>query len=86
MERFGGSYAGGPKGRPTIRHIKIHEVPDATTELTELPGGRADWSVAVALGRRLEVAGSRGGLRWFVNRRVSCPQPQPRQRICWRIK
>jgi hypothetical protein len=48
MERFGGSYAGGPKGRPTIRHIKIHEVPDATTEMTELPGGRADWSVAVA--------------------------------------
>jgi len=43
MERYDGYYAGSPKGRPAIRFIKIHEVPDATTELTELLGGRADW-------------------------------------------
>jgi peptide/nickel transport system substrate-binding protein len=43
LERYDGYYAGSPKGRPAIRSIKIHEVPDATTELTELLGGRADW-------------------------------------------
>jgi peptide/nickel transport system substrate-binding protein len=43
MERYDGYYAGSPKGRPAIRYIKIHEVPDATTEMTELLGGRADW-------------------------------------------
>src|ERR1700730_8078176 len=43
MERFDGYYAGSPKGRPAIRYIKIHEVPYATTEMTELLGGRADW-------------------------------------------
>src|SRR6195256_264193 len=43
MERYDGHYAGSPKGRPAIRYIKIHEVPDATTELTELLGGKADW-------------------------------------------
>jgi peptide/nickel transport system substrate-binding protein len=43
MERYDGYYAGGPKGRPAIRHIKIHQVPDAATELTELMGGKADW-------------------------------------------
>lgn len=43
MERYDGYYAGSPKGRPAIRFIKIHEVPDATTELTELLGGQADW-------------------------------------------
>jgi peptide/nickel transport system substrate-binding protein len=43
MERYDGYYAGSPKGRPAIRYIKIHEVPDATTELTELLGGKADW-------------------------------------------
>jgi peptide/nickel transport system substrate-binding protein len=43
MERYDGYYADSPKGRPAIRHIKIHEVPDATTEMTELLGGRADW-------------------------------------------
>jgi peptide/nickel transport system substrate-binding protein len=43
LERYDGYYAGSPKGRPAIRYIKIHEVPDATTELTELLGGRADW-------------------------------------------
>jgi peptide/nickel transport system substrate-binding protein len=43
MERYDGYYAGSPKGRPPIRYIKIHEVPDATTEMTELLGGRADW-------------------------------------------
>src|SRR6202051_765433 len=43
MERFDGYYAGSPKGRPAIRYIKIHEVPDATTEMTELLGNRTDW-------------------------------------------
>jgi peptide/nickel transport system substrate-binding protein len=43
MERFDGYYAESPKGRPAIRYIKIHEVPDATTEITEFLGGRADW-------------------------------------------
>ncbi len=43
LERYDGYYAGSPKGRPAIRFIKIHEVPDATTEMTELLGGRADW-------------------------------------------
>jgi peptide/nickel transport system substrate-binding protein len=43
MERYEGYYAGSPKGRPAIRYIKIHQVPDATTELSELLGGQADW-------------------------------------------
>jgi len=43
LERYDGYYAGSPKGRPAIRQIKIHEVPDPTTEMTELLGGRADW-------------------------------------------
>jgi peptide/nickel transport system substrate-binding protein len=43
MERYDGYYAGGPKGRPAIRYIKIHQVPDAAIELTELMGGKADW-------------------------------------------
>jgi peptide/nickel transport system substrate-binding protein len=43
MERYDGHYAGSPKGRPAIRFIKIHQVPDATTEMTELLGGKADW-------------------------------------------
>jgi peptide/nickel transport system substrate-binding protein len=43
MERFDGHYADSPKGRPAIKYIKIHEVPDATTEITELLGGKADW-------------------------------------------
>jgi len=30
---------GSPKGKPAIRFIKIHEVPDATTEITELLSG-----------------------------------------------
>jgi len=43
LERYDGYYAGSPKGRPAIRYIKIHEVPDPTTEMTELLGGKADW-------------------------------------------
>jgi peptide/nickel transport system substrate-binding protein len=43
LERYEGYYAGSPKGKPAIRYIKIHEVPDATTEITELLSGRADW-------------------------------------------
>src|SRR6202048_4281610 len=43
MERYDGYYAGSPQGRPAIRYIQRHEVPDATTEMTELLGGKADW-------------------------------------------
>ncbi|MBN8890108.1 MAG: hypothetical protein BGP12_22470 [Rhodospirillales bacterium 70-18] len=43
LERFDGYYADSPKGRPAIKNISIHEVADATTELNELLGGRADW-------------------------------------------
>jgi peptide/nickel transport system substrate-binding protein len=43
LERYDNYYADSPKGRPAIRYIRIHEVPDATTEMTELLGGRADW-------------------------------------------
>ncbi len=43
LERYDGYYADSPKGKPAIRFIKIHEVPDATTEMAELLGGRADW-------------------------------------------
>ena len=43
LERYDGHYAGSPKGKPAIRYIKIHEVPDPTTEMTELLGGKADW-------------------------------------------
>jgi peptide/nickel transport system substrate-binding protein len=32
-----------PKGRPAIGHIIFRAVPDATSEITDLLGGRADW-------------------------------------------
>ena len=37
------SYFDGPKGHPAIATILIHEVPDGTTEITEMLAGRADW-------------------------------------------
>ena len=37
------AYFDGPKGHPAIPAIVIHEVPDATSEITELLAGRADW-------------------------------------------
>jgi len=43
MERYDGYYPDSPKGKPPIRFIKIHEVADASTEMAELLGGRADW-------------------------------------------
>jgi peptide/nickel transport system substrate-binding protein len=43
MQRFDGYFAGSPKGKPAIKTINIHEVPDATTEMAELLGGSADW-------------------------------------------
>ncbi len=42
-ERFDGYWAGSPKGRPAIRKLNVRFVPDATTEMTELLSGRADW-------------------------------------------
>jgi peptide/nickel transport system substrate-binding protein len=43
LERYEGYYADSPKGKPAIGKIVIHEVPDASTEMAELLGGRADW-------------------------------------------
>jgi peptide/nickel transport system substrate-binding protein len=43
LRRFDGYYAGSPKGMPKIGKIVIEEVPDATTELTSIIGGEADW-------------------------------------------
>ncbi len=37
------AYFDGPKGKPAIAHVVIHEVLDATSEVTELLAGRADW-------------------------------------------
>lgn len=37
------AYFDGPKGRPAIRRLVIKEVADATSELTMLLGGQADW-------------------------------------------
>ena len=42
LDRWDG-YFDGPKGRPAIAHLQIHEVADATTEVTEVLAGRADW-------------------------------------------
>jgi peptide/nickel transport system substrate-binding protein len=42
LDRWDG-YFDGPKGKPAIAHLRIHEVADATTEVTELLAGRADW-------------------------------------------
>jgi len=43
LERFDDYYVDSPKGKPAIRRIVIKEVADATTELTLLIGGQADW-------------------------------------------
>jgi peptide/nickel transport system substrate-binding protein len=43
LERYDGYYADSPKGKPAIGKIVIHEVPDSSTEMAELLGGRADW-------------------------------------------
>lgn len=43
LQRWDGYYADSPKGKPAIKTIKIHEVADASTELNELLGRRADW-------------------------------------------
>ncbi len=37
------AYFDGPKGHPAIARLAIHEVADATTEITDLLAGRADW-------------------------------------------
>src|SRR3954463_14494674 len=43
FERFDDYWAGSPKGKPAIRKLSVRFVPDATTEMTELLAGRADW-------------------------------------------
>ena len=42
LERYDG-YFDGPKGHPAIKNLSIHEVADATTEITDILAGRADW-------------------------------------------
>ncbi len=37
------AYFDGPKGHPALAKLVIHEVSDATTEMTEILAGRADW-------------------------------------------
>lgn len=37
------AYFDGPKGKPPIRKLSIKQVADATTELTAIIGGQADW-------------------------------------------
>ncbi len=36
-------YFDGPKGKPPIQHLVIHEVADATGEITAILSGQADW-------------------------------------------
>lgn len=43
FERFADYWAGSPKGKPAIAKLAVRFVPDATTEMTELLSGRADW-------------------------------------------
>ena len=42
LDRWDG-YFDGPKGKPAIAHLVIHQVADATSEVTEILAGRADW-------------------------------------------
>ena len=42
LDRWDG-YFDGPKGKPAIAHLAVHEVADATSEVTEILAGRADW-------------------------------------------
>ena len=43
FERFADYWEGSPKGNPAISKLSVRFVPDATTEMTELLAGRADW-------------------------------------------
>jgi peptide/nickel transport system substrate-binding protein len=43
FERFEDYWAGSPKGKPAIKKMSVRFVPDASTEMTELLAGRADW-------------------------------------------
>jgi peptide/nickel transport system substrate-binding protein len=43
FERFEDYWADSPKGKPAIKKMSLRFVPDATTEMTELLAGRADW-------------------------------------------
>src|SRR5882762_3734583 len=43
FERFEDYWPGSPKGKPAIKKMSVRFVPDATTEMTELLAGRADW-------------------------------------------
>ena len=42
LDRYDGYFAG-PKGKPAIAHLIIHEVPDAASEVTAILTGQADW-------------------------------------------
>ncbi len=43
FQRYDGYYADSPKGRPAIGKLQVRFVPDATTEMTELLAGRAEF-------------------------------------------
>src|ERR1700704_191776 len=43
FERFEDYWASSPKPKPAIKKMSVRFVPDATTEMTELLSGRADW-------------------------------------------
>ena len=43
FERYAGYYADSPKGRPAIGKLQVRFVPDATTEMTELLAGHAEF-------------------------------------------
>jgi peptide/nickel transport system substrate-binding protein len=43
LERFRDYYDDSPKGKPAIARVVIHEVNDASAEVSDLLGGRADW-------------------------------------------
>ncbi len=42
MEKFD-DYFDGPKGHPALARLVIHEVADATSEISDILSGRADW-------------------------------------------
>jgi peptide/nickel transport system substrate-binding protein len=43
LERFADYWEGSPRGKPSLAKLSIRFVPDATTEMTELLAGRADF-------------------------------------------
>jgi len=44
LERFEDYYAASPKGKPAIRRLQIHAVPDAAAAQDEMVANQADWT------------------------------------------